>query len=161
MIHTTKKIAAVMTTLIALHTGQSFAAPAVNPTPVAPAPTTQTTTVKVGTATAPAATTGTPAAPTVVAPVIKPPTLETLYANLSKQSKIQTKRLDELEIANRDALTRNQTLQLENDNLSVQVKVLQSDRGAQMFIYGAVAILVGALIGYLIASNFLRRTRRW
>lgn len=155
MIHATQKIAAVMTTLIALHIGQSIAAPTIN-APVAP-----TTTVKVGTAAAPAATTSTPAAPAVVTPAIKPPTLETLYANLSKQSKIQTKRLDELEVANRDALTRNQTLQLENDNLSVQVKVLQSDRGAQMFIYGAVAILVGALIGYMIASNVLRRTRRW
>ena len=160
MIHATQKIAAVMTTLIALHIGQSIAAPAVN-TPVATAPTTQTTTVKTATATAttPAATNG--VAPAAVKPVIKPPTLETLYANLNKQSKIQTKRLDELEIANREALTRNQSLQLENDNLSVQVKVLQSERGAQMFIYGAVAILVGALIGYLIASNFLRRTRRW
>ncbi len=161
MIHATQKIAAVMTTLIALHIGQSIAAPAVN-TPVATAPTTQTTTVKTATATAtaPAATNGVaPAA--AVKPVIKPPTLETLYANLNKQSKIQTKRLDELEIANREALTRNQSLQLENDNLSVQVKVLQSERGAQMFIYGSVAILVGALIGYLIASNFLRRTRRW
>lgn len=147
MIHATKKIAAVMTTLIALHIGQSVAAPV--------APTAQTSTVKAASATA------TPVTPAVVAPVIKPPTLETLYANLNKQSKIQTKRLDQLEIANREALTRNQTLQLENDNLSVQVKVLQSERGAQMFIYGAVAILVGALIGYLIASNFLRRTRRW
>lgn len=149
MIHATKKIAAVMTTLIALHIGQSVAAPA---TVVAPAPTTQTAT---------AATATTPVVPAVIKPVIKPPTLETLYANLNKQSKIQTKRLDELEVANREALTRNQSLQLENDNLSVQVKVLQSERGAQMFIYGAVAILVGALIGYLIASNFLRRTRRW
>lgn len=145
MIHATKKIAAVMTTLIALHIGQSVAAPA---TVVTPAQTTQTATA-------------TPVAPAVVKPVIKPPTLETLYANLNKQSKIQTKRLDELEVANRTALTRNQSLQLENDNLSVQVKVLQSERGAQMFIYGAVAILVGALIGYLIASNVLRRTRRW
>lgn len=140
MIRTTQKIAAVMTTLIALHIGQSVAAPA--NTPVATTSTTVTTVA-------------------VAAAVSKPPTLETQFANLNKQSKTQTKRLDELEIANRDALTRNQTLQLENDNLSVQVKVLQSDRGAQMFIYGAVAILVGALIGYLIASNFLRRTRRW
>ena len=140
MIRTTQKIAAVMTTLIALHIGQSVAAPA--NTPVATTSTTVTTVA-------------------VAAAVSKPPTLETQFANLNKQSKTQTKRLDKLEIANRDALTRNQTLQLENDNLSVQVKVLQSDRGAQMFIYGAVAILVGALIGYLIASNFLRRTRRW
>lgn len=144
MIHATQKIAAVMTTLIALHIGQSIAAPATPATAIAKtAPTTTST------------------APAVVAPAIKPPTLETLYANLSKQSKIQTKRLDELEVANRDALTRNQALQLQNDNLTVQVKVLQSDRGAQMFIYGAVAILVGAFIGYMVASNFLRRTRRW
>lgn len=157
MIYHAQKIAAVMTTLIALHIGQSYAAPAVT-APVVAAPTTQTSTVKITTATA---TTANPAVPAVVTPVIKPPTLETQFANLSNQSKIQTKRLDELEIANRTALTRNQTLQLENDNLSVQVKVLQSDRGAQMFIYGAVAILIGGLIGYLIAYNFLRRTRRW
>ncbi len=91
----------------------------------------------------------------------KPPTLETQLANLSKQSNSQASRLNQLEIANRDALTRNQTLQLENDNLTVQVKVLQSDRGAQMFIYGAVAILIGALIGYFCASYFMRRSRRW
>lgn len=156
MIQATQKFAAVMTTLIALHSGQSFAAPAVTAPVIAP--TTQTSTVHVATATT---TTASQAAPVVIAPPIKPATLETQFSNLNKQSKIQTKRLDELEVANRIALTRNQTLQLENDNLSVQVKVLQSDRGAQMFIYGAVAILVGALIGYLIASNFLRRTRRW
>ncbi len=91
----------------------------------------------------------------------KPPTLETQLANLSKQSTSQASRLNQLETANRDALTRNQTLQLENDNLTVQVKVLQSDRGAQMFIYGAVAILLGALIGYICASYFMRRSRRW
>ncbi len=134
MIHRKKKIAAIMTSLVALHIGHGFAAPA---------PTTP------------------PTAPAAVPATVKPTSLETQFLNLNKQSKIQTTRLDELEIANRNALTRNQTLQLENDNLSVQVKVLQSDRGAQMFIYGAVAILVGALIGYLIASNFLRRTRRW
>jgi hypothetical protein len=100
------------------------------------------------------AATAKPAAP-------KPPTLETQLANLSKQSSSQASRLNQLEIANRDALTRNQTLQLENDNLTVQVKVLQSDRGAQMFIYGAVAILIGALIGYFCASYFMRRSRRW
>ncbi|MBC7750629.1 MAG: hypothetical protein H7Z73_02765 [Candidatus Saccharibacteria bacterium] len=153
MIQATQKIAAVMTTLIAIHIGQSFAAPAVTAPVIVP--TTQTSTVNVATKTA------NQTAPVVITPPIKPATLETQFSNLNKQSKIQTKRLDELEVANRIALTRNQTLQLENDNLSVQVKVLQSDRGAQMFIYGAVAILVGALIGYVIASNFLRRTRRW
>jgi hypothetical protein len=110
---------------------------------------------------APTATVATVSAKPEPAAVSKPSSLETQYANLNKLSKAQSSRLDQLEIANRNALTRNQTLQLENDNLSVQVKALQSDRSAQMFIYGAVAILVGAIIGYIIANQFFRRTRRW
>ncbi len=145
----THKITAVIAMIFVLHVGQTMAAPA----PATATPTAATTTTAQPTAT-PVNTKTEPAA------VNKPPTLETQFANLSKLSKTQTTRLNELEIANRDALTRNQTLQLENDNLSVQVKVLQSDRGAQMFIYGAVAILVGALIGYIVA-NQLRGNRRW
>ena len=89
------------------------------------------------------------------------PSMETQIANLTKQISGQTTRLNQLEAANQEALAKNQTLQLENDNLKVQVKVLQSDRGAQMFIYGAVAILIGALIGYICANYFSRRNRRW
>ncbi|MDE2420123.1 MAG: hypothetical protein KGO49_02940 [Gammaproteobacteria bacterium] len=143
----TQKLAAVIALSFALHAGQTLAAPAT---------TTPTASPQV-TATAPTPATAAKPEPTV----IKPPTLETQFANLSKLSKTQSSRLDQLEAANRDALTRNQALQLENDNLSVQVKALQSDRSAQMFIYGAVAILVGAIIGYIIASQFLRNTRRW
>lgn len=135
----------------ALHAGQTLAAPAATTPATSPQTTTNATTP---------ATTSLTTKPTEPA-VIKPPTLETQFANLSKLSKTQSSRLDQLETANRDALTRNQTLQLQNDNLSVQVKALQSDRSAQMFIYGAVAILVGAIIGYIIASQFLRNTRRW
>jgi hypothetical protein len=131
----TQKIAAVITMLFTLYAGQTFAAPT--------------------------ATVATVSAKPEPAAVSKPSSLETQYANLNKLSKAQSSRLDQLEIANRNALTRNQTLQLENDNLSVQVKALQSDRSAQMFIYGAVAILVGAIIGYIIANQFFRRTRRW
>lgn len=150
--HPSKKIAAVIAMLFTLHVGQSIAAPVL---PAAPATTITPAALANKPTTAPQNTKPDPAA------VIKPPTLETQFANLSKLSKTQSTRLDQLEIANRDALTHNQTLQLENDNLSVQVKALQSDRSAQMFIYGAVAILVGAIIGYIIASQFLRRTRRW
>jgi hypothetical protein len=135
IVQTSHKIAAVIVMLFMLHTRSTFAAPV---TPVA------TTSVK-----------------PELAVVNKPPTIETQYANLIKMSKTQSSRLDQLETANRNALTRNQTLQLENDNLSVQVKALQSDRSAQMFIYGAVAILVGAIIGYILAGQFFRRTRRW
>lgn len=158
MIHAIQKIAVVVTTLATLH-GQAFAAPddaSSKATQTPPTSVAQPTT----TAKAPTNTVAAANAKTEPAVTNKPPTLETQFANLSKLSKTQTTRLNELEIANRDALTRNQTLQLENDNLSVQVKVLQSDRGAQMFIYGAVAILVGALIGYIVA-NQLRGNRRW
>jgi len=109
-------------------------------------------------ASAPAATAG--KAPTTTA-APKAPSLETQFANLTRQSNAQTTRLNQLETANRDALTRNQALQLENDNLTVQVKVLQSDRAAQMFIYGAVTIVVGGLLGYIIAGYVIRRNRRW
>ncbi|WP_221175087.1 hypothetical protein, partial [Staphylococcus aureus] len=50
----------------------------------------------------------------------------------------QASRLKQLEHANLEALAQNQELQLKNDNLSVQVQVLQSERSAQMFLYGAV-----------------------
>lgn len=55
----------------------------------------------------------------------------------------------------------NQTLQLDNDNLSVQVKVLQGDRSAQMFIYGAITMLVGMVAGYLISARLWSARRRW
>lgn len=149
----TQKVAAVIAMCFVLHAGQTLAAPTTTPA-LTPA----------SSATTPAAAKLSTAAQNTKpepATVIKPPTLETQFANLSRLSKTQSSRLDQLETANREALTRNQTLQLENDNLSVQVKALQSDRSAQMFIYGAVAILVGAIIGYIIASQFLRNTRRW
>jgi hypothetical protein len=73
----------------------------------------------------------------------------------------QRTRLAQLETANREALTRNQTLQLENDNLAVQVKVLQGERSAQMFLYGAATIAAGAILGFLLAGMMQRRNRRW
>lgn len=158
MTHAIQKIAVVVITLAALH-GQAFAAPT-DTTKTAQTPQTAVTQSTTTTSKTPAVAVPPANTKTEPAAVNKPPTLETQFANLSKLSKTQTTRLNELEIANRDALTQNQTLQLENDNLSVQVKVLQSDRGAQMFIYGAVAILVGAVIGYIIA-NQLRGNRRW
>jgi|JI102314A2RNA_FD_contig_51_3877913_length_1685_multi_1_in_0_out_0_2 hypothetical protein len=80
---------------------------------------------------------------------------------LQRELQQQAIRLGQLEEANRVALTRNQALQLENDNLKVQVKVLQSERSAQMFLYGAATLGAGALIGYLFANHLSRRSRRW
>lgn len=81
---------------------------------------------------------------------------------LHQQIQNNTARLEQLEQANQEALARNQELQLQNDNLSVQVQVLQSERSAQMFLYGAATLVVGALMGFILANYILsRRPRRW
>ena len=68
----------------------------------------------------------------------------------------------QLEKANLEALSQNQELQLKNDNLGVQVQVLQSERSAQMFLYGAATLAVGVLLGFLIASYvYTKRRRQW
>ena len=76
--------------------------------------------------------------------------------------KDQHLRLQQLEKANLDALSQNQELQLKNDSLGVQVQVLQSERSAQMFLYGAATIAAGVLLGFLIASYvYTKRRRQW
>ncbi len=137
---TNHKIAASLLALLVLCSSSGHAAPASAPAATQP---------------------GTSAVAKPVPATPAKPSMETQIANLTKQVNTQTTRLNQLEAANQEALAKNQTLQLENDNLKVQVKVLQSDRGAQMFIYGAVAILIGALIGYICANYFSRRNRRW
>ena len=74
----------------------------------------------------------------------------------------QAGRLKQLEHANLAALTQNQELQLKNDNLMVQIQVLQSERSAQMFLYGAMTIVVGVILGFFIASYvYTKRRRQW
>ena len=74
----------------------------------------------------------------------------------------QARRLKQLENANLEALAQNQELQLKNDNLTVQVQVLQSERSAQMFLYGAMTIAVGVILGFFIASYvYTKRRRQW
>ena len=85
-----------------------------------------------------------------------------LEAKVKALVKDQATRLQQLEKANLDALAQNQELQLKNDNLGVQVQVLQSERSAQMFLYGAATIAVGIFLGFLIASYiYTRRRRQW
>ena len=70
--------------------------------------------------------------------------------------------MQQLEKANLDALAQNQALQLKNDNLNVQVQVLQSERSAQIFMYGAATMGVGVLVGFLISSYiYTKRRRQW
>ncbi|HCU76566.1 MAG TPA: hypothetical protein DGS69_14555, partial [Acinetobacter baumannii] len=89
----------------------------------------------------PAPTSATVAKPaTTTAPTsTQPLTAEQIAKNKQQQdAKIkalvqdQASRLKQLEHANLEALAQNQELQLKNDNLSVQVQVLQSERSAQM-----------------------------
>lgn len=76
--------------------------------------------------------------------------------------KDQEARLQQLEKANLEALAQNQELQLKNDSLGVQVQVLQSERSAQMFLYGATTLAVGVLLGFLLASYvYTKRRRQW
>ncbi len=99
----------------------------------------------------------------------KPLTAEQIAKNKALQDakvkalvKDQATRLQQLEKANLEALSQNQELQLKNDSLGVQVQVLQSERSAQMFLYGAATIAVGVLLGFLIASYvYTKRRRQW
>ena len=79
--------------------------------------------------------------------------------NLVKEQAI---RLQQLEQANLEALTQNQELQLKNDNLAVQIQVLQSERSAQMFLYGAATLAAGVILGFFIAGYlYNKRRRQW
>ncbi|XID74388.1 hypothetical protein ACF3NA_07515 [Alkanindiges sp. WGS2144] len=104
------------------------------------------------------------AAPQSATPPTTVSTSTTLVSQqpIQQQVKSNTARLQQLEQANQDALARNQELQLMNDNLTVQVQVLQSERSAQMFLYGAATLAAGAFIGFLFANYLLgKRSRRW
>lgn len=104
----------------------------------------------------PASTSAAPAKPTIIVNGSTPAT--GISANAELQAKLI--RLSQLETANAQILTSNQKLQLENDNLGVQIKVLQSETSAQMFLYGAVTLAVGIMIGMML-SFYFNRHRRW
>ena len=108
-------------------------------------------------------------APIISNTVAKPLTAEQIAkAKQQQETKVkaliqdQNNRLKQLEHANLEALAQNQELQLKNDNLTVQVQVLQSERSAQMFLYGAMTIAVGVILGFFIASYvYTKRRRQW
>ncbi|MCF9033868.1 hypothetical protein [Acinetobacter nectaris] len=76
--------------------------------------------------------------------------------------KNQEVRMQQLEKANLDALSQNQALQLKNDNLGVQVQVLQSERTAQLFMYGAATLAIGVILGFVLAGYiYTKRRRQW
>lgn len=112
------------------------------------------------TATTPANTVATAAKPLTAEQIVK--AKQQQDAKVKAMIQDQASRLKQLEHANLEALAQNQELQLKNDNLTVQVQVLQSERSAQMFLYGAMTIAVGVILGFFIASYvYTKRRRQW
>lgn len=128
--------------------------PATPAAPVAASPT------PAANAAAPTNTTATAAKPLTAEQIAK--AKQQQDAKVKAMIQDQASRLKQLEHANLEALSQNQELQLKNDNLTVQVQVLQSERSAQMFLYGAMTIAVGVILGFLIASYIhTKRRRQW
>ncbi|SDC27048.1 hypothetical protein [Acinetobacter boissieri] len=124
------------------------------------------------TATAPANASSVTAVPTVKkgpAPLVEPNSPAQLAQKRAEDDlkikalvKNQEVRMQQLEKANLDALAHNQELQLKNDNLGVQVQVLQSERTAQLFMYGAATLGVGVILGFILAGYiYTKRRRQW
>ena len=80
---------------------------------------------------------------------------------LRQEVKKMQLQVDQVSAAHQAVVAQNQALQLANDNLSVQVKVLQSEQSAQMFLYGAVTMLIGGVFGLVLGHVMGRRQRRW
>ena len=72
-----------------------------------------------------------------------------------------TPKIDALNQQNKALLTQNLTLQQRVDSLQTQVDVLIYERQGQLFLYGAVTVLVSMLIGAGIARLFWRQASRW
>lgn len=65
-----------------------------------------------------------------------------------------------LNLANQELLTRNQSLLLQNENLKLQLLVLQEDRSAEGIRNGALAVLAGLFVGWLLAGRRSQKTDR-
>lgn len=80
---------------------------------------------------------------------------------LRQEIKKMQLQVEQITATHQETMAQNQALQLANDNLSVQVKVLQSEQSAQMFLYGAATIGIGGVLGFVLGSVMARRQRRW
>ncbi len=94
-----------------------------------------------------AATTITPSA--TAEPTISPRQQQTLIDNAVK-----------IDGMNRDLLTQNEKMQLENEKLAQQVELLQHDRSAEYMRNGAFFVVLGLFCGWLL-SNAPRQRKKW
>lgn len=110
------------------------------------------------------------AAPTQAAPVVSPqpavanPVVEspvavtpviTLEQRRQHEMLANAERVDK---ANRELLARNQELQLQLENLSIQNNVLKRDRSNEGIWKGAGAVIVGFLMGWFFAGGNRRKS---
>lgn len=68
---------------------------------------------------------------------------------------------NEFSQANQQLLTRNAQLQHQVNDLETQVNVLVNERSGQLFLYGALTVLVSLLTGVLITWLIIGRRERW
>lgn len=129
----------------------------------------------------PAATTTTPAAPVApqkpAAPIAQPNTVQpprpaiplapavapapaplTLEQRHQQELLANAQRIDK---ANRELLAKNQELQLQNENLSMQVNVIKRDKSQEGIWKGALAVIAGFLMGWYFSGNSGRRRSSW
>ena len=84
-----------------------------------------------------------------VEPTISPRQQQTLIDNAVK-----------IDGMNRDLLTQNEKMQLENEKLAQQVELLQHDRSAEYMRNGAFFVVLGLFCGWLL-SNAPRQRKKW
>lgn len=63
--------------------------------------------------------------------------------------------------SNQKLLTHNTKLQRQVNDLQTQVDVLVYESKGQLFIYGALTVLISLMIGIFISWLFFRRRERW
>jgi hypothetical protein len=90
-----------------------------------------------------------------VAPAPAPLTLEQRH---QQELLANAQRIDK---ANRELLAKNQELQLQNENLSMQVNVIKRDKSQEGIWKGALAVIAGFLMGWYFSGNSGRRKSSW
>lgn len=114
---------------------------------------------------APAATTPMQAAPVVsqqpaaISPVAESPAVVTPVITLEQRRQHEMlANAERVDKANRELLARNQELQLQLENLSIQNNVLKRDRSNEGIWKGASAVIVGFLMGWFFAGGNRRKS---
>ncbi len=65
---------------------------------------------------------------------------------------------ERIDKANRELLARNQELQMQNENLNLQNNVLKRDKSSDGIWKGALAVVVGFLMGWFFSGGSRRKS---